>query len=127
MKKKSIIIIGAVLLALAFSLSGCDFFSGATSNLPSMTQAMGDQDFTLGSNSITVAGQLGNYVGEGESVSVYIITTSTCTTPPLYIKQSSMAPLVIYTIYVTCSDGTWKVTGKVDPNGQIKSATATKQ
>lgn len=105
------------LLFVTITLSGC-----TVGNAPTLTQALGDQDVTLSTYNISVAGQLANWQGHGVSVWVYIVTTDPCTSTTTYVK-----PAASYSIVVTCQNNKWNITGKTNADGSIASAKASKR
>ena len=137
--KKHYTLLGALLVGLTIILSACGgILNGAGVNVPTITQAMGDQDVQLGDLSVSVAGQPGNWQGEGEAVVVYIITTNFCVESGTVFVKVPATPHAVapFALKVTCTEyvnniaqkpTNWTITGLTDANGNIKSAHATKE
>src|SRR5690348_14587994 len=102
----------AALIVLTVLLSGCwqgIVGGGSSPSIPSITQAMGDQDLTLDNNKITVAGQ----AEAVRVIDVYIITIDQCVQmpDPFYVKVPANKNDTTFVFTVRC-DGvtTWIVT-----------------
>lgn len=141
--KKHYTLLGALLVGLTIILSACGgIFGGGGVNVPTLTQAMGDQDVQLGNLSVSVAGQPGNWQKAGEAVMVYIVTASFCVeSGNVFVKvpagtQAAPDPIAPFSLKVTCTEyvnnvaqkpTNWTITGFTDANGKITGARATKE
>lgn len=141
--KKHYTLLGALLVGITLILSACGgIINGAGVDVPTITQAMGDQDLTLDNLSVSVAGQPGNWQGVGEAVMVYIITANYCVeSGTVFVKvptgtQAAPDPIAPFVLKVTCTQyvsnvaqkpTNWTITGFTDANGKITGARATKE
>lgn len=143
MKKQHLPLV-ALFFVLPIILSACfgGVFGGGGGNVPTLTQAMGDQDLQLGNLSVSVAGQPGSWQKAGEAVMVYIVTTNFCVeSGNVFVKvpagtQAAPDPIAPFVLKVTCTEyvnnvaqkpTNWTITGFTDANGKITGARATKE